>query len=412
MPLTGRYIGSELSVVERELTFNDNYANVGFVKYDTRDGDYFFLNPSPFLKTFKNEIYHVSEHPPPENQFVEVNVIDEKTVILPRTARKSISVKEVDSWKLFDPTPLAQRRKILDYEEIIEYFTYPLTGEDEVVEEIAGCSSLFAFSSPPIEDDIGGIKSAIFGKNYQWDLFRKPLKVIPDDFRKTSSNYYYYISKLERNLRKTEGEVNLAIFQPEKLVSDIPIYFEGVKERKHLKDYYSLLDQESGVITAYMLDSLLLKPQYTSKVEAMMHDAVYELREEYYSSGQRPYHQNVGDALPKLASSYARLRASPDIEPPDAKYATDLWLSMFRKAEKITSNPAKVSDLFQITGDARKVYYKLYDIFGADYWIPIIEAVEVTAMVPEDVEISIDALVEKGYCVRKEGHIMLLEPFK
>lgn len=42
MPLTDRYIGSELSVVERELIFNDKYANVGFVKYDTKDGEYFF----------------------------------------------------------------------------------------------------------------------------------------------------------------------------------------------------------------------------------------------------------------------------------------------------------------------------------------------------------------------------------
>lgn len=412
MPLTDRHIGSELSVVERELIFNDKYANVGFVKYDTKDGDYFFLNPSPFLKTFKNEIYHTSGHPPPENQFVEVNVIDERTVILHRSARKNINVKEVDSWKLFDLTPLVQRRKILDFEEVIEYFTYPLTGDTEVVEEVAGCSSLFAFSSPPIEDDTGGIKSAIFGKNYQWDLFRKPLRVIPDDFRKTSSDYYYYISKIERDLNKSRGEMNLAILRPEKLISDIPISFESVSERKYSRDYHALLSKESGVITAYILDALLLKPQYSDKVEEMMLDAIYELREEYYSSGQRPYLQNIGDAVPKLASSYARLKASLDIKSEYVKYVTDLWTSMFRKAAKIPLYPGRVSDFFLVTGDARKVYFKLYDVFAADYWIPIIEAIEAVAMDPVDFELSVDALVERGYCVRKGGHIMLLDPYK
>jgi len=412
MSLTDRGRGSELSVVEWELTFNDKYADVGFVKYDTKDGEYFFLNPSPFLKTFKNEVYHASGHPPPENQFVEVNVIDERTVILHRSARKNINVKEADSWKLFDPTPLAQRRKILDFEEVVEYFTYPWAGEAEVIEEVANCSSLFAFSSPPIEDDTGGIKSAIFGKDYHWNLFRKPLKVIPDDFKKASSDYYYYISKVERDLSKNKGEINLAILRPEKLVSDIPISFESVAERKYPRDYHALLSEESGVIIAYILDALLLKPQYSGKVEKMMLDAIYELREEYYSSGQRPYLQNIGDAVPKLASSYARLKASPDIKPEDVKYTTDLWTSMFRKAVKIPLYPGKVSDFFLVTGDARKVYFKLYDVFAADYWIPMIEAIEVLTMDPEDFELAVDALVEKGYCVRKEGHIMLLDPYK
>lgn len=134
MLLTDRDIGSELSVVEWDLTSNDKYANVGFVKYDTKDGEYFFLNPSPFLKTFKNEVYHASGHPPPENQFIEVNVVDERTVILHPSGRASIKVKEADSWKLFDPTSLAQRRKTLDFEEVIEYFTYPWAGEAEVIE--------------------------------------------------------------------------------------------------------------------------------------------------------------------------------------------------------------------------------------------------------------------------------------
>lgn len=410
MSLYQRSRGYEMSVVERELVFNDKYSNVGFVKYDTKRGDYFYLHPSPFLKTFRKEIYHISDSPPPECQFAEAKIIDEKIVPLGNSG-EAINVKEVSSWKPFNPTPLAQRRKLLDFEEIVEYFTHPLKGEETVVEEIASCAALFAFSSPPITDDMGGVKTAVYGKNYQWELFRKPLKFIPLEFLKPSSDYYYYISKTERDLSKTRGEINLAILQPERLLSDIPIVFEGISARKFSRDYSESLKEETGIITAYLLDTLLLKPTFSDKVEEMMRDAVYRLRDEYYSSGQRPYHQNIGDALPKLASAYARLRASPDIKREDVDHVVDLWFTMYRKTKNLPFYPATVSDLYSLSGDSRKVYVILQDVFGSDYWIPQNEAIEATGMDEIELNIAIDTLVAKGYCRRKDGYIMLLDKY-
>lgn len=411
MSLTRRSRGYEMSVVERELVFNDKYSNVGFVKYDTKEGDYFYLHPSPFLRTFRNEIYHISDSPPPECQFIEAKVVDDNIIPLSNSG-ETITVKEVSSWKFFDPTPLAQRRKLLDFEEVIEYFTHPLKGEETVVEEIAWCASLFAFSSPPITDEVGGIKTAVYGKNYQWELFRRPLKCIPFEFLKPSSDYYYYISKTERNPGKTSGEINLAIFQPERLLSDIPIIFENISERKFSRDGSQPLKEEAGIITAYLLDALLLKPTFSDKIEDMMHDAVYRLRDEYYSSGQRAYHQNIGDALPKLASAYARLRASPDITQEDVNHVMDLWFTMYRKAKNLPFYPATVSDLYLFSGDSRKVYVILQDVYGSDCWIPLDEAIEATGMDEIEVNIAIDTLVEKGYCRRKAGHIMLLDKYR
>ena len=137
MSLIDRSIGSELSEVEKALIFNDKYADTGFVQYDTKNGEYFFLHPSPFLNTLKKEIYHISGSPPPEHKFVEVKVIDEHQISLGSSVDNSINVKEADNWELFDPTPLAERRKVMDFEEIIEFFTYPYKGEVESVEEIA-----------------------------------------------------------------------------------------------------------------------------------------------------------------------------------------------------------------------------------------------------------------------------------
>ncbi|QSZ68129.1 hypothetical protein RJ40_11800 [Methanofollis aquaemaris] len=189
MALNNRSRGSELSVVERAIACTKEYENVGYVQYDTKDGHYFYLHPSPFLSTVKNEIYYAAGTPPPENEFVEVEVSERKTEILDRSCKKYRYVKTISEWRPFDIAPLAIRRKNLDFMEIIDFFTYPYKGEAEIVQEIATCSTLFAFSSPPITGETGGIKTAVFGKNYQWDLFQRPLKIIPPEFKTISSDY-------------------------------------------------------------------------------------------------------------------------------------------------------------------------------------------------------------------------------
>ncbi|HUU75927.1 MAG TPA: hypothetical protein VMW63_07530 [Methanoregulaceae archaeon] len=412
MSLNDRWIGSELSVVERELACNEKYANIGFVQYDTKDGKYFYLHPSPFLKTCKKEIYHTESSPPPEHQFVEVDILDEKTLVFDKYADNWVKLKEINNWKLFDPAPLVQRRKLLDFREIIEYFTYPFKGEAEEVNEIAGCSSLFVFSSPPIRENMGGIKSAIYGKLYQWDLFRKPLGIIPPEFRKVKSEYYYYISKIERDFTKSKGEMNLAILKPEKTISDIPIVIGNVSKKDISRDYLDVLKIESNIITAHMLDSLLLVPKPNKTVEDMMYQAIYDLREECYSAGQRPYIQNIGDAIPKLASAYARLKSSHEIKSEDVRYVIDLWFSMRRKAEKLQSYPMKVSHMYELTTEGRQVYFKCYDTFGADSKISINEALKATMLDPIEFKLQLDSLIEKGYCIQTGNYIRLLEPYK
>lgn len=411
--LSKRWIGAELSMIEKELACNKIYENIGFVKYDTPDGCYFYLHPSPFLPTAKHEIYYAPVSPPPENQFVEVEVCDIIPQFLDKSRKKFVYIKKISSWKPFDPTTLAAKRKILDFREIIDFFTYPYKGESDIVQEIAVCSALFSFSSPPIRYNIGGIKSAIFGKQYQWDLFQRPLKIIPKDFMKITSDYYYYsVSEMYRCIRKSTGEVNQAILKPEKMISDIPIVIEDMSQRKFLKGDGENYDTTSNIVTSYLLDALLLRPKSSETIEKMMHDAVYELRDEYFSAGQRPFNQNIGDAIPKLASSYARLQASSDIRTEDVKYIVDLWSSMFRRAEKISSYPMKISHIYELTADARRFYFECYDVFGADYNIPLAEAMEALNVDPIDFELAIDSLVEKGYCKRSRNSIMLLEPYK
>ena len=411
MTLNGRS-GSELSEVERALIFDKKFSNTGYVEYESRSGEYFYLRPSPFLKTPKNEIYHVTGFPPPpEHSFIETNILDERIEILDNFGEKWRKVKEISFWKIFDPSPLAARRKILDFREVIEFFTYPYKGELENVEEIAGCSSLFAVSSPPWENYAGGINSAVFGKEFQWTLFNKPLQTIPSEFRNPKSNYYYYISKIEKNLNKDTGERSAAILRPKKLLSDIPIIIADESPKKISKEFQEQLDIESKIITAYLLDALLLKPHATKNVEKMMLDEIYRMREECLSVGLLPFNQNLS-AVPKLAASYCRLQSNPEIRPEDVNFVVDLWFSARKKAEKFDSSPMKTSHMLELTGDALRVFMKLMDIFSVDTEISFVEAAREMKMDLQELEMAIDSIEFKGYCTRKETSFTLLDPFK
>lgn len=403
--------GSELTEVEKALIFEEKYANTGFVQYDTKNGESFFLHPSPFLNTPKREIYHISGSPPPEHQFVEVGIVNEQQEFLGNSEEKWINVKEVGQWKPFDPSPLAAKRKIMDFREVIEFFTYPYKGEMESVQEIAGCSSLFAVSTPPGENYGGGINSAVLGKDLQWDLFNKSLEVIPHELRKPKSNYYYYISKIEKRISKDFGEKNIAILRPKKLLSDIPVIIVDESPKRISKDLQAQIDIESKIITAYLLDALLLKPRVTKQIEKMLLNEIYRMREECLSVELMPFNQNLA-AIPKLAAAYCRLQSNPEIRSEDVHFVADLWFSAQRKAGKFDSSSMKTNHMLELTGDALRVFMKLEDIFGIDNEISMAEAVREMKMDPRELELAMDSIEFKGYCTRKEKSFTLLDLFK
>ena len=323
--------GSELTEVERALLFDKKYATTGFVDYDTKNAGYFFLNPSPFLNSPKNEIYHVFGPLPPEQRFIEIEISDERQEFWSGSTDNWMTVKEVESWKPFDPSPLAAKRKIMDFMEIIDFFTYFYKGEMESVEEIAGGSSLFAVSTPPGESYGGGINSAVFGKEPQWNLFNKSLNAIPPELRKPTSNYYYYISKIEKTINKNSGEKNIAILHPKKLRTDIPIIITNESPKRNSKDLQAQIDIESKIITAYLLDALLIKPRVTKQIQKMFLDEIYHMREQCLSVGLMPFNPNMS-AIPKLAGAYCRLQSNLEIRSEDVHYVVDLWFSSQRKA--------------------------------------------------------------------------------
>jgi hypothetical protein len=68
--------------------------------------------------------------------------------------------------------------------------------------------------------------------------------------------------------------------------------------------------------------------------------------------------------------------------------------------------------MLELISEARKVFVRLYDIFGADHELSMSDAVREMHMDPKEFELAIDSLNNKGYCIRRNNFITLLEPYK
>ena len=175
MSLQDRSRGYEFSEFEKELIFRRK--NTGIVQYIANDGKLFSLNPSLFFESMKNEHFFAEScDPPPNNTFVEVEVSSaDLTYTQTQDGFRKDVFKKICGWKPIDPRQLAQRQKLIAHDQIIQFFSYPFRRHDDITESISTCAALYAFSSPPITDAIGGVYAAILSKKTQWEAFKRPM---------------------------------------------------------------------------------------------------------------------------------------------------------------------------------------------------------------------------------------------
>jgi hypothetical protein len=411
MALINRSGGIELSELEKELVFQKK--NTGFVEHITTDGMLFFLHPSPFFKSLRNEVFSAEScRPPAEHTFVEVDVesVEEKVVNTSDGFKRNF-LKKINGWKAFEPDQYAKRKKLLDPYQVIQFFSHPFKGREDIIDKIATCSALYTFSSPPVIGSIGGINAAVLSKKAQWGAFKKPLKIIPDEFYLPSSQYFYLISDHEKaNPSHQSEEVNLAFLRPEKCVMDIPIVIEDVTIRGLAGIKKEYVDEDQKMVTAYLLDSLLIKPNPMESVERLVKEAVYAIREEYLRSGISTYNQNLGDAIPKLTSSIARLQLDSKVKSDHVKIIVDLWRDMHTQTRYRMGSPLSIAKLYEISDDSRKLYTEIYDVFGKECPVPMQEVAKITSLKYDaDFNQALTQLVERGYAIRDKKGITLLE---
>ncbi len=370
MALKNRIYGHTLSTIEKELIFSRE--DTGYVRAIHSSGRVFYLDPSPFLPTPRREVY-VAECPPPDaGTLVEATVTSVDTEIMKdRGGYFTLTVKHVGAWAPFDPNSLGCPARVLSNEEIREFFTKPYRGEGDVVEEIALCSALYAVSCPPVLGERGGVYAAILGKKKPWTGFKRSMGIIPGEFRDTASPYYYHIATKEDRVKNVNArEINLAYLNPERMPMHIPVVLDEIEVRSS-KESSLDLQSLSPMVTAFVLDSVLIQPTIPAGLDACVTDAIHSVIDDFKGAGYVPYQQNFDTLVPRLSLAFARLQSHLTLSRKDVTMAVDIWSDMFYRAKRVVTDQYEVSRLYRLDDKARRLYLDLVSAFELEEPIPL-----------------------------------------
>ncbi|NOR48302.1 MAG: hypothetical protein GQ533_09715 [Methanosarcinaceae archaeon] len=362
--LKNREYGFEFSGTEYSLIFE--HDNMGFVRFAGRSKKIFYLDPSPFLPTPKKEKYILEKCQPPKNgELIRVTSLETETVVRQKFGLfNNVEIKYVRAWEKINPNKLIHR-KVLHQDEFIDYFKIPFIGISDHIEPISRCLALYCVSSPSIgSNHKGGIDTAMLTGKNQWSAFKKLMSIIPNNFKKTTSSYFYGMIEKEKNIQPVNSlEVSRAFKNPIDLFVHIPVTLKV--ELKKSEYYRENIDFQIPMMRSHLLDALLFRPEIQSNVESHIIESIYDMIENVESNKMMTYKQDIGNASPKLSSAFARLNFSEKVTKENIKESKSMWEDMF-----VRSQQEKAFDLPKVQSkrsiDAQNLYYDLHNIFGVE----------------------------------------------
>jgi hypothetical protein len=407
--------------IEKKLFEMDD---IGFVRPIDSKGIVFFLDHSPFLQTQKR-IFYVSQKitPPQRGDLVRVTVqAEEEEISRDRLNNEDGTpsfnrdiIKYISKWDRVDPNTLYTQKKIIEPYELMDFFKAPFIGDETYVQKAATCAVLSFLAAPPFADTIGGINTAVICKSKFWTPFERVMNIIPKELTRPSSEYYYLISKTEREIHSTGNkEVSLSFHNPEHTPMHIPLVMNtdsdflnkkysstSVKENEHLIPF----------VVSYLVDSILFKPDIPITHDKILTDCTYEIRNDIASAGYSPCNLDLGSILPKMSMAFSRLNSEMVVKSNYIKSSEELWLDMYYDAQKHYATPFHLEELFKLGDVERKLYVHLVDVFGIEHRTSeteFINSLKSIRMSKDQYDESIEILNRFGLVIRYPNNILKL----
>ncbi|WP_321431207.1 hypothetical protein [uncultured Methanolobus sp.] len=392
-----REFGYELSGMEYKLVFDSD--DIGFVRFDGRSKRIFNLDPSPYLRTPKRELYIIEDDSVPlpnENEFIKVTSLEsEKSVRGALGYLANFKINYVRSWEKVDPNTV-MHRKVMDLEEYVNFFKHPFYNTDKDADGISQCLAMCSVSSNAIGvNDKGGIDSGIIANKMGWDSFTSLQRLIPNEFKSTKSPYFYDSFDVDKTVNPVAStEVNLSILMPKKSFVHVPVAFDADLRPK--SSYLGDISFEIPFVRAHLLDSLLFQPEVTKKAEKCLTEHVYEMSETFTKSSNLVYKQDLGDAAPKLGSSIARMNFRNELSVDDIREGFNVWIDMFEHSCKFQKSSLSLDEIFRLPAEAARLYLELEDQFGIDKLISLDNVEKILDLTPFELSNALTSLKKAG----------------
>lgn len=361
--LKNREYGFEFSGTEYSLIFE--HDNMGFVRFGGRSNKIFYLDPSPFLPTPKNEKYILEKCQPPKNgELIRITSLETETVVRQKFGLfNNVEIKYVRAWEKVSPNKLIHR-KVLNSDEFIDFFKIPYIGTSDEIKDVAKGLALYCISSPLTgSNNKGGIDAAMLTGKNQWSAFKKLMPVIPNNFKKTTSANFYGIMEKEQNIQPVNSlEISRAFKNPNDLSVHIPITLKQFELKK--SEYYKKnIDFQIPMMRSHLLDALLFEPEIKSNAESHIIDTMYDMIDKVKSAKTMTYKQDLGNLTSKLSSGFARLEFQEEVTKENIKESKVWWEDMFAHSQQVKA-PGFKNTQSKRSIAAQNLYYDLQNIFG------------------------------------------------
>jgi len=428
-----RYYGAELSVVEYEFVFRRE--NSGFVRYENvkingKTIRSAVLDPSAFLKSTKREYFlpYDGNSYPPEGEAVKLNVIREMDY--------KIAVKGEDSWplinvklKVYDSWEPVNIREILEkkshdiygfpverekgfvYDEDVSiYLQAPLKGDPTTIRMLTDALAVFIHSSPPWWEMQGGVLEGAIGNRKHYSALSYVLDLIPPDFRRKSSKYYYNLTRQQSETPpKSAIEANLCYYNPERPVHlPLPLKQEWVKFRAK-KEYESQFQDAKPLMRARIVDSVLIRPELESaNFLKKANETIVDLARDK----GLPCPIDYGNAILRISSGLVRKERKFTIEKRNISKALNLYEILFEDGLKLVKDALSVKELVRMKEKELHVYMTMRDLEAKEKPVSFEELVKATRFEPMVLEEVIKSLLNKSVIYEPKRGYYSIPPFE
>jgi hypothetical protein len=350
----------QFSEIEKTIMFDRE--NLGFVRSIHRENLIFYLDPSRFLYTPYYEVYVIRAGPSPSpGDLIEVSIdsIEEQMIngIL-------YSVKNVKTWKRIDPKTLIKNKKNIYPHELLWYFSVAYRNNDEDLKRVALGSVLSLLSAPQ-----GGINTTVFSDNQGWNAFKRTItSVLPPELLRIGSPYFYKISETDTSCPYRGGiESSYSVHSPGDTVMHNPFTIDC--ETKSTGWYRESQECYEPFIIAYLIDSILYRPEILPEHENFLIEKIYELMN-LHKINNIPCRFDLGGSLQRAAASISRLFAERDAGRNEIKLAFDLLEDMITTTSRLYSTRYPPQSTLELESSDWKLHFFISNGFGKDIWIP------------------------------------------
>ena len=367
MTLNHRTYGYEFSGSEYRLIFE--YDNMGYVRFLDKRKTHFQLDPSPFLSTPYKEVYFVGEKcpVPPEGKLIEATVREtEKVIIAKQKSGSPLSFdstlnKYVIDWKLVDPNKLLCDR-LVNKEEFLNFLSLPIPRNSYDFEDLQLCLGMYMVSSPQLSEfEPGGINTVVLGgkhARHSWAAFKRSAGIVPTEFRKTTATHFYKSCESAERLRPINSrEVSLAYLEVQDVAIHIPLPL-GITLKSY-SQYSEDLTYFLPIARTFLLDAILFQPEIPEALQKRLEEAMYEIIENVAFTNDMPYQQDLGSAIPKLTSSFARLDFASEVTKENLDKSKDLWSEMMVQTRRTISASKRIKDSYNKSDEEWKLLFDL-----------------------------------------------------